>query len=294
MKHAVLGAGAIGGLMATALGAIGEYVTVIVRPEKVANYPRELVLEQPERMITAPAHPTARLTEAVDVLWIATKAYHLEPALASVDAVPKLVVPLLNGVEHVAVLRARFGDDHVAPGTIAVEAERLAEGRFVQRSVVRLNLAASAEPMLGALLARLQEQHGFVCHFFESVPKLLWTKLTFLAPFALVTSASGKNRGEIFADPEWKAKLYGAIEEAAAVAGASGAEIDVGKAQAGFEALPATMRSSMAKDLAAGRRLELDAIAGPILRGGARHAIAVPVTEELVASIRSQAGERQT
>lgn len=289
MKHAVLGAGAIGGLMATALGAIGEHVTLIVRPEKVAGYPRQLLLEQPSGTITAPAHVTGKLTEPVDVLWIATKAYDLKPALASIEATPKLVVPLLNGIDHVAALRARFGEAQVAPGTIAVEAERLSEGHFVQRSVVRLNLAAAAEPLLGPLLPRLQEQYGFVCHFFESEPKLLWTKLTFLAPFALVTSASGKNRGEIFADPEWKAKLYGAIAEAAAVAGASGADIDTGKAQAGFDALPSGMRSSMAKDLAAGRRLELDAIAGPILEGGAQHGIPVPLTSELVKMIRAQA-----
>ena len=290
MKHAVLGAGAIGGLMATALGAIGEDVTVIVRAEKLANYPRELVLEQPERTIAASAHPVARLTEPVDVLWIATKTYHMESALASIGAAPKLVVPLLNGVDHVAVLRALFGEDHVAPGTVAVEAERIAEGRFVQRSVVRLNLAASAEPTLGALLARLQEQHGFICHFFESEPKLLWTKLTFLAPFALVTSASGKNRGEIFADAEWKGRLFAAVDEAAAVARASGADIDAAKVQTGFEALPAAMRSSMAKDLAAGRKLELDAIAAPILRGGAQHGLAVSVTRELVAVIAAKAG----
>ena len=293
MKHAVLGAGAIGGLMATALGAIGEDVTVLVRPEKVAHYPRQLVLQQPERTITAPARPASRLNEPVDVLWISTKAYDLEPALASVAAEAKLVVPLLNGTEHVAVLRTRFGEEHVVPGTIAVEAERLSEGRFAQRSIVRLNLAAAAEPMLGPVLARLQEQLGFICHFFDSEPKLLWTKLTFLAPFALVTSASGKTRGEIFADPEWKSKLFTAIEEAAAVARASGAEIDVAKAQGGFDALPATMRSSMAKDLVAGRRLELDSIAGPIVRGGAQHGLAVPVTRELVTIIEAKAGGTQ-
>ena len=291
MKHAVLGAGAIGGLMATAMSAIGEDITLVVRPEKLAGYPERLTLEQPSGTVTAAAHCVAKLAESVDVLWIATKTYQLAAALESVAAAPGLVVPLLNGVDHVAVLRKRFGHDRVVPGTIAVEAERLAEGRFAQRSTVRLNVAAAGETVLGELLQRLQERFGFVCHFFDNEAKLLWTKLCFLAPFALVTSASGKNKGEIFADVEWNAKLYGAIAEAANVARAEGAEIDISKTEAAFNGLPDAMRSSMAKDLLAGRQLELDAIAGPILRGGGKYRIEVPITRELVSSIASRASQ---
>ena len=47
MKHAILGAGAIGGLVGTALASLGEDVTVVVRPEKLASYPANLVLERP-------------------------------------------------------------------------------------------------------------------------------------------------------------------------------------------------------------------------------------------------------
>ena len=42
MKHAILGAGAIGGLVGTALSSLGEDVTVVVRPEKLPSYPTEL------------------------------------------------------------------------------------------------------------------------------------------------------------------------------------------------------------------------------------------------------------
>jgi 2-dehydropantoate 2-reductase len=90
------------------------------------------------------------------VLWIATKTYQLETALEVVRTLPGCVVPLLNGVDHVAVLRARFGREHVVPGTIAVEAEKIAPGRFIQRSpFVLLNLAASGEPLLGAIIGQI-------------------------------------------------------------------------------------------------------------------------------------------
>ncbi len=190
------------------------------------------------------------------------------------------------------MLRSRYEQEHVVPATIAVEAETLAPGRFVQRSpFVRLNLAASAQPLLGAIVTRLTGV-GFTCQFIQNEQSLLWGKLCFLAPFALVTSASGKNKGEIYADPAWKAKLGSAVAEASAVAKADGAEIDVSKLRETFDSLPPAMRSSMQKDLEAGRQLELDAIGGPIVRGGERYGIAVPTTRELMATIESVVRQR--
>ncbi len=293
MRHAILGAGAIGGLVGAVLGSLGEDVTVIVRPEKLAGYPDKLSLERPSGTITAPAKAVATLTQPVDVLWIATKTYQLQDALEAVESVPNTVVPLLNGVDHIAALRSRYGHDHVIPATIAVEAERVAPGRFLQRSpFVRFNLAASAEPLLGPIVKRLTDV-GFSCQFMQNEQTLLWSKLCFLAPLALVTSASGKNKGEVYADLAWKGKLDLAVGEACAVAKADGAEVDVSKLQETFDSLPPGMRSSMQKDLAAGRQLEVDAIGGPIVRGGERYGIAVPTTVDLIATINAATANKR-
>ena len=287
MRHAILGAGAIGGLVGTVLGSLGEDVTVVVRPDKLAGYPEELSLERPSGTLTARAKAVARLTQPVDVLWIATKTYQLQAALDAVESAPNTVVPLLNGVDHVAALRSRYGHDHVVPATIAVEAERLAPGRFIQRSpFVRFNLGAGAEPLLGPMVVRLTNL-GFTCQLILNEQTLLWSKLCFLAPLALVTSASGKNKGEFYADAAWKGKFDSAVAEACAVARADGAEVNLVKLQETFDGLPPTMRSSMQKDLAAGRQLELDAIGGPIVRGGERNGIAIPTTSDLIATINA-------
>lgn len=288
MKHAVLGAGAIGGLMAVALASIGEDVTLVVRPEKLSNYPGSLTLAQPGETITADAHAVSRLTELVDVLWIATKTYQLETALDVVAAMPAIVVPLLNGVDHIPVLRARFGEERVVPATIAVGADRTAEGRFRQGSPVRLNVAASGKPRLEGILQRLQERVGFICNFIPNEQTLLWTKLTFLAPFALVTSASGLDKGGVLTDPTWKGDLYAAIAETLAVARAEGAEVRPSHIDDILASSPDSMRSSMSKDLAAWRPIELDGIAGPIVRGGEKHGIPVPATKKLMEIIRAK------
>ncbi len=293
MEHAILGAGAIGGLVGTALASLGEGVTVLVRPERLPGYPANLSVERPSGIITAPARVAATLPNPVDVLWIATKTYQLKTALESVQSLPRYVVPLLNGVDHIEVLRAHFGthtgNERVLPATIAVEAERTAPGRFVQRSpFVNLNIAANAEQILGTIVARLRDLE-FTCRFIQNEQTLLWGKLCFLGPYALVTSASGMNKGEIYADADWKRKLISATAEACAVAKASGAEVDPAPIQAIYDGLPSGMRSSMQKDLAARRQLELDAIGGPIVRGGERYGIDVSTTAALIAVIRAKA-----
>ena len=58
------------------------------------------------------------------------------------------------------------------------------------------------------------------------------SKLCFLGPLALVTSASGMNKGEVYADAEWKRKLISAMTEACEVAKASGAEVAPAQIQA--------------------------------------------------------------
>src|ERR1035437_5104626 len=94
MKHAILGAGAIGGLVGTALGSLGDDVTMIVRQEKLAGYPQSLTLERPSGTLTAPIKAVSSLVDSVDVLWIATKTYQLEAALSAVEALPTIVLPL--------------------------------------------------------------------------------------------------------------------------------------------------------------------------------------------------------
>jgi 2-dehydropantoate 2-reductase len=288
MKHAVLGVGAVGGLTAAALEFVGEDVILMVRPEKLAGYPERLTLEQPDRTITGAAHAVSKLVEPVDVLWIATKTYQLQSALEAVQASPGIVVPLLNGVDHMSTLRARFGDDSVVAGAIAVEADRSGDGHFVQRSMVRLSLAANGEPLLGRILNQLQQSLGFICKFVADEKTLLWTKLSFLAPFALLTTASGKDKGGIFADVEWRSALYDAISEATSVANASGAQVERDKVQLILDGSPATMRSSMLKDFLARRELELDGIGGPIVRGGEKYGIPTPVTKRLMAEIETK------
>jgi 2-dehydropantoate 2-reductase len=291
LRHAILGAGGVGGLIGASLARIGDSVTIIVRPESLATYPRQSRLESPFGNFDADIAAVAEIPP-VDVLWITVKATQLESSLAAVKnpASVGAIVPLLNGVDHLTLLRSKYGSDKVIAATIAVESERVAPGHIIHRSsFARLNISSAGQPLLGSTIQKLQ-QLGFECRFIDNEPTLMWSKLVFLAAFALTTTAAGKNTGEILADPEWRQLGLTCIREASAVAVAEGAKIDADAVIAGVMKMPGNMRSSMQKDVEQGKTPELDAIAGPILRGAKRHGIDVPATTKLVAAVERRVG----
>jgi 2-dehydropantoate 2-reductase len=291
MRHAILGAGGVGGLIGVALAKSGESVTLVLRPETLKSYPAELSLESTLGSFSVPVERTAIVAAPFDVLWIAVKATQLEAALGSVKVAPDqlgAVVPLLNGIDHVAVLRARFGHDRVVPATIAVEAERAAPGKIIHRGMaVRLTISSIGESRLASTLEEFRK-FGFACQFAPDEMKMLWTKLSVLAPFALTTTAAALNIGEVNGDPIWRKRLEAVVREVAAVGTASGTPLDPVVILSFFDKTPQAGRSSMQKDVAAGNPPELDGIAGPILRRAEKHGIDVPVTRELVEMIRGK------
>jgi 2-dehydropantoate 2-reductase len=291
MRHAILGAGGVGGLIGACLARAGDSVTLVVRRETLGQYPKQLHLESPFGNFTVNVSVAAEVP-AVDVLWITVKATQLEPALVALknpDAV-RAIVPLLNGIDHISLLRARYGSGRVIPATIAVETERVNPGHIVHRSpFARLNVSSAGRAVLANTFDQLQ-QIGFECRFVDDEPTLMWSKLVFLAPFALTTTASDKTTGEILADPNWGPLGLACLRESCAVAVAEGAKVDADAVIAGVMKMPGNMRSSMQKDVEHHRTPELEAIAGPILRGAQQHGIEVPATKKLVAAVEERAG----
>ena len=281
MRHAFLGAGGIGGLLSAALARSGASTVVLLRPETLAGYPGHFVVESAVLGdFEADVAAASQLDREIDVVWVAVKATGLEAALAL--APPErvgdaTVIPLMNGIDHVDVLRARYRT--VVPGAIRVESERLSPARILQSSpFIRVELAGAD----GA--ATDLRKAGIDCSIRDDERSLLWDKLAFLAPLALASTALDVPVGAVREDERFKA----CREEALAVARAEGATIDEAALVSLHDRAPDEMRSSMQKDVEGGREPELDAIAGPILRGGRRHGIPVPATGELVRLVESR------
>ena len=204
-----------------------------------------------------------------------------------------LAVPLLNGLDHMEILRARFGPHAVAAGTIRIESDRPAPGLIVQTSpFLRVDLAArdrSARAKLPALAHALVLAE-IPASIEDSEQQILWSKLVRLNALACTTSATDRPVGFIRSDPQWRATLVGCLEEGAAVANADGAKIDPAARLAELDAAHPELGSSMQRDIAAGREPELEAIPGAVLRAGARHGIECPTIARLADRIAARAG----
>jgi 2-dehydropantoate 2-reductase len=288
MRYAVLGAGGVGGLVGGALAKAGHDVTLLVRPGRRDLYSERLSV-QSEALgnFEAPVRVADWLDEHFDVVWIAVKATALESALSTIA--PEVLgdgvlVPLLNGVDHVQRLRDRYGAERVLPGTIRVEAEQIGPGRVRHLSEfadVQVAPNPATRERTETLCEELRDA-GLGCEVQDDEATMLWSKLCFLAPFALATTASEGSLGVVRADAGRWASLEQCVNEACAVGVAEGAKVAPEPILATLKEAPEGFRSSMQKDVAAGRPPELEAIAGPILRGGTEHGIEVSVTRALV------------
>ncbi len=294
-SFAVLGPGGVGGFVAAALTRAGEDVVVVAREETARAIGADGLTVHSAMLGDFTARPavTSALDAPADVLFVATKAVGLEAALARVAVAPGLVVPLLNGLDHLTLLRDRFGADRVPAAVIRIESDRPAPGEIVQRSPsCRIDLAASdgVPPATVDAVAATLDHAGIAARIGSSEAEVMWSKLARLCPLALTTSASDQPIGYVRSDPRWRSALEGAVAETVRVANADGARLDPADTLAELEAAHAELSSSMQRDIAGGREPELDAIAGAVLRAGARHGLRCPTIQWLADRVANRAG----
>lgn len=287
MQHAILGAGGVGLLVGGCLAQAGNPVQLILRPQARDRYPGGIHVQSGllgEFDVDVPA--STRLDRQVDVLWVTVKATQLEEAvrLASPAVAPQaVVVPLLNGIDHLSTLRQVYGNQ-VIPGAIRVESERVGPGHVVHVTPFVSTELAPPQRLRDRADAIAAEMNaaGLPCTVRDSEGEVMWGKLALLAPIALGTSSVSQPMGPARQDLEVRDLMLQVIREVCAVAASEGVHLDPDRVSQALLGLPDDMRSSMQKDLAAGRPLELDAVAGPVIRRGRERGIPTPATQELV------------
>jgi 2-dehydropantoate 2-reductase len=275
---AVLGSGAVGALVGAALARAGTETELVTREPTAALLGRVGLRVESPRLGDFHLWPRAtdRLGEPAEALLVAVKAPHLVTALERVEAEPGVVVPLLNGVEHVALLCERFGERVVA-GVMRVQAHRAGAAHVVHRApFLDVTIAAPGAPALAAALraAGVDVDEG------RPEATVLWGKLARLAGLALATAAADAPLGEVRDDAE------GVAREVVAVANAEGAGLDGDTIVDELRGLSYAASSSLRADVAAGAPdHELDAIGGAVVRAAERRGLTVPWTRKLIAQV---------
>ena len=292
---AVLGPGGVGGLLAAVLARSGNRVLVIAGEDTARAITRDGIQLQSKTFgdFDVRVETATRLSEPVDACLVAVKATHLRDAVSRVPAEALrdgLVIPFLNGLEHVEFLRSIYGPTSVAAATIRVEAFRVGPGVIRQTSAfVGIEIARSEanRNRVDAIASHLSSA-GLDVKVRDDELAMLWEKFALLEPFALLSTHERANAGAIRA--RRRADVVALFSGAAAVAASDGVVIDRDALIRFFDSLPESMESSMQRDQAAGRPLELDALGGALLRRAKKAGIAAPVTARLVEDLRRSDG----
>ncbi len=296
IKVAVLGPGGVGGMLAAVLARQGHEVVCIAREPTCDLLIEKGISIRSKRFgdFTVKVQATPTLRSRVDVCLVAVKATQLDSAL---DRVPRdalgrgLIVPFLNGIEHIATLRNHYGN-MVVPATIRVEATRVTPSLIEVTSpfaFVELALADDNGSARSADVHALKHHltvAGLDVEIRQDEASMLWGKLCFLAPLALLTTHENAPAGVVRS--AHRRDLLAVIHEVAEVAARSGARVDEQAITKLFDSIPDTMQSSMQRDAAAGRSTEIEAIGGAILRAAERLKVQIPVTAKLVADLRAR------
>jgi 2-dehydropantoate 2-reductase len=297
IRVAVLGPGGVGGLLGALLTRQGDDVT-FVAPEQTAavlNAQGFRVNSGRYGSFAVDARAVTELADPVEVCVIAVKTMQLEAAMERVSKqvlAEAVVVPFLNGVDHVEALRHRYGAAVVA-GTLRVASTRTAPGviehtsPFVQAALAVGDHLDDRQHEIALRFERRLVSAGVDVDIRDDELSMLWGKLIFLCPLALLTTRYGITAGDV--RTAHRDELVAVINEVAAVGQALGAQLSAAATLEFFDSVPPTMPSSMQHDAAAGKEIELDAIGGAVLRAGARTGIPAPVTQKLVTELRDTA-----
>ena len=290
MMIAVFGAGAVGGYFGGRLAEAGEEVVFIARGEQLAalrdrglrvrSVAGDFVLEE----VAATDDP--REVGPVELILVGTKAWQVPAAASAMRPMvgeTTVVLPLQNGVEAPDQLAAVLGEQHTLGGLCRILS-------FLESPGVVRHAGADPVIIFGELNGGESERGRMILQAFGRCkglePELssdvrleLWRKLVFIAAVGGVGAATGAPFGIIRAVPETRRLLRDCMEEVCRVAAALGAPLPREQPDRVLEfidTLPADGMSSLQRDLAAGRRSELDSQLGAVVRLGGKAGVQTP------------------
>jgi 2-dehydropantoate 2-reductase len=299
MRIAVMAAGAVGGYFGARMAAAGHDVAFIARGAhrdairrdglKIESTLGDLHLKD----VNVTDDP--KQVGPVDVVLFAVKLWDTETAGA--QARPLVgshtrVITLQNGVDSVERLAPILGDDATVGGatylvtTIARPGVIRQTGAMAKVQCGRLDSRADA--VLAGYVQQIKAANIDVT-LADHMLVDIWKKFVLLSGTSGITASTRQPLGAIRDDEDMRAFFFKLMQETMAVGRAAGVELppslaaDLDRSVAGF---PPTMKASMANDLDAGNRLELDWLAGKVVALGRKHGIATPAQEAVYAILK--------
>ena len=298
MRTLIVGAGGLGGFYGARLLAAGRDVTFLVRAKTAAQLAEHgLQMKSPAGDVSI-AHPPMVLAEGItqpfDLIILTCKAGDLAGAmdsLAPAMGAGSMILPLLNGMAHMATLDARFGRGRVLGGACFISATRDADGTIRHLGQPdRLVFGDRDEPGSERIqrVADVLLNAGFEAQKLENIEQAMWEKWSFIATTAGITCLMRAAIGDIVAAGADHLSLQ-LFAENTAIAAAEGFVVGTalkGIAHRMLTQQGSTYTASMLRDREAGGPIEAQQIVGDLLEHGRRRQIATPLLELVHANLR--------
>lgn len=299
MKIVIFGTGGVGGYYGGRLAQQGADVTFLARGAHLAAICESgLRVESVDGDFTihpAQATDSADSIGEADLVILATKAWQLDEAISEMKPLigkETVILPLLNGMEHMQRLFDVFSAEHVIGGLCRISVFIAAPG-VIRHVGVKPYIAYGEWDNTRS--ERIQRIHtlfnsisGIVAENPADIQQAMWEKFIFITGTSGVGAYARTPLGEYRADPKHRALLIDAFNETAAVARAMGVLIDdnfVNETVQRLDLAPAGMMASMQKDMMAGRPSELNEQIGAVVRMGRAAGVPTPTHEKLLAAL---------
>ncbi|MEO6235723.1 MAG: ketopantoate reductase family protein [Vicinamibacterales bacterium] len=309
MKIAVLGSGAVGGYFGARLARAGQDVTFVARGAHLAAIRGHgLQIKSPalgDFTAHAGAEEDTTRVGPVDLVLYTVKTYDnatAMPLLLPLLGASTCVLTLQNGVDSAGDVAAAAGEARTLAGSTYIATALEAPGLIVQTGTHRRVVFGEVFGSLPLMSERVKAIHdAFAAADIESYPVEdgrvpIWEKFVFLAALAGFTGTARLPIGPVWSDPFTKAQFMAGCREIEAVARAEGVPVAadvVERIVPYIDAIPGTMRSSLLIDLQAGKRTEVEALQGTVVRRGAAHGVPTPIMSTLYSILKLHAdGDR--
>ncbi len=298
MRILVVGAGAIGGYFGGRLLEKGEDVTFLVREKRKQQLEETgLVVESVNGNINLQVK-TIHAGDDVghfDVIFLSTKAYHLQGAIDSIRPFvgdETMIVPLLNGINHIEKLIEEFGSEKVLGGLCFIETTLNNDGKVIQTSSAHdlvfgerngemTERIIKLEKTLSGTKANIRLSHTII-------PEM-WHKYMFIAVMSGITTLMRAPIGPIRDEKGGQETISHLINEIYQIMTKIKVPISENIEAIQLEkmnGLGYSMKSSMQRDMEKKMPIEADHLQGYLLKLAKENKIQVPVLEAVYANLK--------
>ena len=298
MKALVMAAGAVGGYFGSVLARGGNDVRFIARGDNLrAIRERGLTIRSVtsgDFAIRAPVGDSVDGTWIPDLVLFCVKSYHNREAIRCIAPAvgpDTTILTLQNGIGSGDDLAAAFGAERVMLGAAYVEAAHPEPGMFEEHGgtcrIVFAEPDSRKSPRSVSVLEMLRAS-GIDAEISDDIDRALWAKLVFICGLSGMTCVTRSSFAEVMNTPQTADLTLSLIEEVAAVARASGVNLDADIVESTMESFSKDrdeLISSMHADLEAGRPLELANLNGKVSALGSGLGVPTPANDFITACL---------